>query len=65
MKSCIASTVVLFTADSAILKIAALPLKSLHEIERKQSDREETICLENGYGNTQITLPVLFPRVTG
>ena len=48
MKSCIASTVVLFTAGLAILKIAALPLKSLYEIERKQSDREETICLENG-----------------
>ena len=29
MKCCIASTVVLFTADSAILKIAVLPLKSL------------------------------------
>ena len=57
MKSCIASTVVLFTADSAILKIAVLPLKSLGT---KTEVTEVTVGTK-----TEVTFPVLFPRITG
>lgn len=57
MKWCIASTVVLFTADSAILKIAVLPLKSLGT---KTEVTEVTVATK-----TEVTFPVLFPRITG
>ena len=57
MKWCIASTVVLFTADSAILKIAVLPLKS---VATKTEVTEVTVATK-----TEVTFPVLSPRITG
>ena len=57
MKWCIASTVVLFTAVSAILKIAVLPLKS---VATKTEVTEVTVATK-----TEVTFPVLFPRITG
>ena len=68
MKWCIASTVVLFTADSAILKIAVLPLKSLGtktEVTEVKVATKTEVTEVKVATKTEVTFPVLFPRITG